>query len=137
MLTYTGFIAAFPEFSTTAQALVELQIENALNFVSTEKAIGDRLKNRDYAAYLITAHLLTIGKGISEGRPVQAIFNAAEGSVNIGFIPPPIENGFQFWLAATPYGQQLWALLSVASVGGFMAGGYPARAGMRKTNGNF
>jgi hypothetical protein len=137
MLDYAGFIAAFPEFSTTAQALVELQIENALNFVSTEKAIGDRLKNRDYAAYLITAHLLAIGKKISLGQPIQAVLQGTEGTITVGFVPPPVQNGFQFWLSATPYGQQLWALLSVSSVGGFMTGGYPARAGIRKTNGNF
>ena len=135
-----NFRAQFPQFADPllfSDTSIQLYFDMATSYVSDQNCGSLRDAARLLALYLMTAHLLVIFDGIANGRPVQAIQNAAEGTVNVGFVPPPAANGWQWWLAATSYGQQLWALLLNKSVGGFYVGGAYVRAGMRRTNGGF
>jgi hypothetical protein len=49
--------------------------------------------------------------------------------VNVSLTPPPLKNQWQWWLSISPWGQQLWALLQVNSVGGHYIGGSPVLSG--------
>ena len=57
--------------------------------------------------------------------------------VTVTNMPPPVKNGWQFWLATTPYGMQLWALLKRMAGAGLYIGGLPERRAFRKVFGTF
>lgn len=139
-LNITNFRLQFPQFADVTawpDATIQMYFDMATSYVSNENAGYLRDAPRLLALYLMTAHLLAIADGINNDRPVQAYMNATEGTVSVGFVPPPAANGWQWWLSSTPYGQQLWALLLSKSVGGFYIGGEYNRAGFRRTNGGF
>lgn len=91
------------------------------------------------ALNLMTGHLTQIAAMLvaDPGAVVGPVANAAEGSVSLGLVPAPATSGWTYWLASTPYGQQLWALLSVKSAGGLMVGGSLERASFRQAGGFF
>lgn len=95
----------------------------------------------ELARKLLTAHLVHLAHGIassgSVGTSVGAVQSASEGSVSVSFTTPPTRSGWQFWLSSSPYGLQLWALLSTASAGGLYIGGLPEREAFRKVGGVF
>lgn len=95
---------------------------------------GDTLQ---LALNLITAHLAQSFLLIGNGQTPGIVTGATEGSVSISMAAPPTKSGWQFWLASTPYGMQLWALLQTLTVGGFTIGGLPETAGFRRTYGVF
>jgi len=135
-----NFRLQFPQFADPllfSDISIQLYFDMATSYISDQNVGSLRDAARLLALYLMTAHLLVIFDGIANDRPVQAIQNAAEGTVNVGFVPPPAANGWQWWLSSTQYGQQLWALLLNKSVGGFYVGGAYVRSGMRRTNGGF
>jgi hypothetical protein len=92
------------------------------------------------ALNLMTAHLAQtftmIASGAGTGTP-GLVTGATEGSVSISMTPPPAKNAWQFWLSSTPYGLQLWALLSSLLVGGITIGGHPERSSFRRSYGVF
>ena len=56
---------------------------------------------------------------------------SAIDKVQITAIPVPLKNQWGWWLSISGYGQQLWALLQVNSVGGFYIGGSPILTSFR------
>ncbi|MGV7078486.1 DUF4054 domain-containing protein [Testudinibacter sp. P80/BLE/0925] len=92
----------------------------------------------DHAYQLMTAHLLFVtDKARSGNASSGAVQSATEGSVSVSFAAPPTRNGWEFWLSGSPYGAQLWALLSSLSAGGLYIGGLPERKAVRKVGGVF
>lgn len=88
------------------------------------------------ALYLMTAHLLALSLLIAQGQTPGIVVNAGIDKITVGIEPPPAPNQWQYWLQTTGYGQQLLALLQVASVGGFfIPGGVPGRSGFQFGNG--
>ena len=86
----------------------------------------------------MTAHLLFLNKKIDDGNNATgAVQSATEGSVSVSFTAPPSRDGWEYWLSSTPYGVQLWALLSGLMVGGAYIGGLPERKAVRKVGGVF
>ena len=92
---------------------------------------------RVYALQLMLAHLLRIQDLIDQGLPDQVVTSASERDVSVSLSEPPSSSTWDYWLGSTPYGRQLLAMLSAASVGGFYVGGSPERRGFRKINGGF
>lgn len=98
---------------------------------------GDRLQT---ALNLLTAHLVQLDNAIRAGGSSAAVGPLASASIDkvaVSLVAPPIRNGWQYWLASTPYGQQLWALLRAAAAPGFMIGGSRERSAFRKVGGRF
>lgn len=90
------------------------------------------------ALNLMTGHLTQIAAQMAAGQTsVAPLTGATEGSVSLSLQPPPATSGWQYWLASTPYGIQLWALLGVKSAGGLMVGGSLERASFRQAGGGF
>jgi hypothetical protein len=90
------------------------------------------------ALNLMTAHLTQLSNMLAAGQTTAApVTGATQGSVTISMQPPPATSGWQFWLATTPYGLQLWALLSQRVAGGLIIGGSLERAAFRKSGGRF
>lgn len=134
----TAFQAQFPEFASTSPATLNGYWAMATQYITSADGClfaGDALQ---LALYLMTAHIAKLMTDVSAGNtPGGPATGASEGSVSISMAPPPFRNGWQFWLSTTPYGQQLWALLSVRSAGGFYIGGSFERASFRKAGGVF
>lgn len=89
---------------------------------------------------LLTAHigqlLLAAARGATRAGVVTS---AAVDKVSVGYAPPPYRSGWAYWLVQSPYGQQLQAMLSAASTGGFYLGGtvVPERSAFRGPGGFF
>ncbi len=97
---------------------------------------GDALQ---LALNLMTGHLTQIAGMLTAdpGAVIAPVAGATEGSVSLNVVPAPADNGWRYWLASTPYGTQLWALLSVKAAGGMMVGGSLERASFRQAGGGF
>lgn len=142
------FRAQFPEFADTTKypaAQISAYWSMASLFISSDDCpynslSGDRLVA---ALNMLTAHLLMLGiqartaSGTVSGKSGGFTTSASVGEVSVAKLAPPVSDGWQFWLAGTPYGQMLWALLSMLSVGGFSVGGLPEREAYRKVGGVF
>lgn len=89
------------------------------------------------ALTLMTAHLAKSFLMIGAGQTAVVVSGSTEGSVSVSLVAPPVRGAWQWWLATTAYGQQLWALLQVQSAGGFYVGGSMERAAFRKAGGVF
>lgn len=85
---------------------------------------------------LMTAHLTWTNQLLLKGNTATGIATGAGiDKINVSLQAPPITNGWQHWLATTPYGLQLWALLRAVSRGGFVVGGLPERDAFRNVYG--
>lgn len=142
-LDIATFRTLFPEYAnvtTYPDALITIKWGLALGYVSDRNCGRLRDDQREYAIYLVVAHLLRMdamiasGGGLGDGGVVQS---ATIDKVSVALVPPPVTSAWDWWLQQTPYGSQLLALLSAASVGGFYVGGLPERAAFRKVGGRF
>lgn len=87
---------------------------------------------------LMTAHLLAIGTGAAAGTGGSGVVTGSTiDKVSVTLMAPPARTAWAFWLSGSPYGAQLWALLSMRSAGGFFIGGSPEREGFRRVGGGF
>lgn len=75
------------------------------------------------ALNLMTAHLAALSVMIANNELPAIPISAGIDKINITTEPPPLKTQFQYWLSTTPYGQQLLAMLQVASVGGLYVPG--------------
>lgn len=90
---------------------------------------GDRLQ---LALDLMTAHLTWLNKLIVSGNTnIAPVAGATIDKVTVTLVPPESKSEWKYWLNTTPYGQQLLALLRIASRGGGIVGGTPERAAFR------
>lgn len=128
-VTSDDFINDFPEFSSVQIATIDSYITQAECYISTEDYGILKANARKLAIELMTAHLLTLWKRISEDNQSQATFvsSANIGSVNVSLAPPNNRNQYEFWLNLTIYGTRLWALLSSVTPCGFYVAGSPQR----------
>lgn len=110
-LTTQAFIAQFPEF--TNNEYIDAMIGRATNYVDIHCGyICD--KKKQYAIFLLTAHLLTIHGNIASGETSGGVQTGASiDKVSVSYAPPPFTNGFEYWLSQTLYGQELLALINI------------------------
>lgn len=128
-VTADDFINDFPEFTSMNVATINSYITQAQCYISTDDYGILKADARQLAIELMTAHLLTLWKRISEDGQSQATFVASAniGSVNVSLAPPNNHNQYEFWLNLTIYGTRLWALLSSVTPCGFYVAGSPQR----------
>lgn len=145
------FRAQFPEFADAVAYppfLIEAYWDLASSFIDTTDSPCRILTGKALVAAMnmLAAHLLILGiragAGPSPGGTPgseQGGFetSATVGDVSVAKLAPPAKDGWQWWLASTPYGQMLWAMLGVLAVGGLSIGGLPEREGFRKVGGVF
>lgn len=138
-MNITDFRKMYPIFEDLDDSMIELWAEVAEEHLKASWVLNG--KRLDIAMKLMTAHLLHINVGAeSDGGSAQnggIVASASEGSVSVSFATPPTKNAWQHWLAGSPYGLQLWALLKQWSAAGFYIGGLPERKAVRKVGGVF
>jgi Protein of unknown function (DUF4054) len=138
-----AFRALFPVFANTIQypaAAIQIYWNTATAYVSNRYGGcytgGMTLAQQTLALNQMTAHLYCLSGLIAAGQTPGIMVGATIDKISVTMEPPPAPNQWQYWLQTTPYGQQLLALLQVASVGGFYAAsGVPGRAGFQFGNG--
>ncbi|WGN90780.1 head completion protein [Burkholderia phage vB_BglM_WTB] len=144
-----AFRAQFPEFADDTAyppSLIMGYFNTATLFIQGSQWQCAALSGGRLAAALnmLTAHLMTLAR---QRDPSQQDGNADDqggyttsatiGEVSVAKLAPPAKDGWEFWLAQTPYGQMLWGLLQLLAVGGFSLGGLPERNAFRKVGGLF
>ena len=134
-----AFRAQFPAFASTTQYPSEVLLGYwssavcALGSYDTRGLSGDC---RQRALYLMTAHLAHMAFLISIGQTsVGVVTGATIDKVTVSMQAPAASSGWQSWLYLSPYGMQLWAMLSAKAVGGFYVGGLPERDAFRSVYG--
>ena len=134
------FRALFPPYENCELSVLHAFWETATAYVSDVNGGcytgGMTLAQRRLALNQMTAHLLFLNGVIASGNTPGVTTGATIDKVSVTLQPPPAPNQWQYWLNQSPYGQQLLALLQLASVGGFYASSaIPGRAGFRFGNG--
>lgn len=142
-LDITTFRLLFPEFvnaTTFPDAYIQAQWDAAVAAMGDQDGwalAGASLKT---ALNYLTAHLMKLNVLIASGGGggvTGVVTGATIDKVSVQMAAPTTRGGWQYWLASTPYGMQLWALLSMKSAGGLYIGGRPERRAFRKVYGNF
>lgn len=140
----TNFRLLFPAFADTVKfpdAYLTAQWAMATAYISpwdSRLAAGNKLQQ---ALNLMTAHLMQLNVSIAAGGAtpsVGVLQSATIDKVSVTMAAPPTgTSGWKYWLASSPYGLQLWALLRMLAGPGFYIGGLPERAAFRKVGGVF
>lgn len=135
----TEFRKMFPAFKSVEDGTIELWKNVADEYLKASWMLNGKQFNT--AIKLMTAHLIHCNCDVQgngeEFSDVGVVVSASEGSVSASFAAPPTKNAWQHWLASSPYGLQLWALLKQLSASGFYVGGLPERRAVRKVGGVF
>lgn len=138
-----AFRLAFPPFADPVKfsdAFIQIQFDIATSYISPNVWGTMSESARTYALWLQTAHLLQLGVIIgAQGTGVPGIVTGSKvGDVQVTLASPPYGTSpWRYWLALTPYGAQLLALLDTQAAGGWYVGGLPERAAFRKVGGVF
>lgn len=112
-LTDSVFIAEYPEFENEPN--IDLFLNRAILYFDKCTCFCDREKQ--YIVFLLTAHLLTQNNEIQEGDISGGIQTSASiDKISVSVAPAPYEDGFEYWLSQTKYGQQLLAFINIKTI---------------------
>jgi len=139
-LDIPAFRLAFPAFASESaypDATITLRWGDATVFLGAYDGCLLSGVGLQSALNYLTAHLLASFTLIAQGQTSVVVTGSTVDKVSVSLQPPPAKTGWQWWLSTTPYGLQLWALLSARSAGGYYVGGRPERAAFRKVLGRF
>lgn len=138
-LNITDFRTLFPEFTVALHpdATVTMNWDTATLFISDQSYGWMSDAQRQRALELMTAHTMLLSKNISDGETPKIVNSSSIDKISVTAEPPKITTQFHYWLALTPYGTQLLALLKMDSVCGMYAGGRNERSAFRKVGGSF
>lgn len=134
---------AFRNVQCPTDAMLRAYFATACLYVSPDGAGGccggfddDQ---RALACNLMTAHVAAMFDAATKGQPTGIVTQATIDKVSVTVKAPPVQNNsvFQHWLAQSPYGQMLLAMLNQAAAGGAYIGGSPERFGFRRVGGGF
>ena len=134
------FRQQFPAFADSViypDPQLEMWWGIATDYISKNNTGYLKDASRSYALNLMTAHLQVLSTQAATGEDSGVMQSAGIDKISVSLVPPPIKNGWQYWLNQTTYGKQLLALLSVKGVGGLYIGGLPEKSAFRKVYGVF
>lgn len=140
----TLFRAMFPPFAnstTYPDMTLQSYWDTATCFISNKNLGSLTGVCRQKAINYMTAHLLqltiTIGNNAANAKTPFVLQSATIDKITVTTKPPEFKNDWQWWLATTPYGMTLYALLFSRAIGGYFIGGLPERAAFRSVGGIF
>lgn len=151
MYNDAAFRAQFPEFADPVAypaLTIGLFFTLAATFVGGDSSPYSMLQGAQLQATLnyLTAHLLVLSNqqnpatngGESPGQDQGGFIQSSTISeISVSKLAPPATDGWQYWLASTPYGTALWALMSIIAVGGLSIGGSNPGGSFRTEGGVF
>lgn len=140
IITVDDWRAAFPEFAnieTYPDAYLQRFLTMATAFISTRN-FRLRPSVRILAIQLMAAHLLTLAHTDAAGNAINTdgtagttVTSASIDGVSVSMQAPLAGDAFAQWIQTTPYGRQLWALLTVNNPTGVFYVGTPRLHGIR------
>lgn len=135
-----AFRVTYPQFASVGSfpdALLQAYFETSAVYLGKRLNCNYFMNNPRLilALNLMTAHFASISAMIASGNTPGIMTGATIDKISITMEPPPVESQFAWWLNQTPYGAQLYALLSIVSVGGAYFGGRPEIPGFRRGGG--
>lgn len=140
VIDYATFRILFPAFAnatTYPNAVLDVFWASAVSFLGDYDGCLLSGAGLQSALNFMTAHLLQSNVLLQSGQTAVIVTGSTVDKVSVQLMPPPVKSAWQWWLFTTPYGVQLWALLSAQSGGGFYVGGRPEQSAFRKVGGRF
>lgn len=135
VLDVAAFKLKFPEFQPQPQANIQACWDLATQYIDPNDGCVLSGTTLQAVLDLLTAHIGKLNLMATAGDAGGVVQAATEGSVSVTLVAPPVENQWQWWLAKTAYGQQVWALLSLKAAIAPFVGGSLERASFRKAGG--
>ena len=133
-----AFRKQFPEFADVAafpDEMLTMYWEMAHSFLQPDcSPLGASV---GLGMRFMEAHLLHLSRAASRGQAGGFVTRGVVDKVDVSVLAPPTDSMFEWWLAQTPYGQQLAALMQSFMVGGFSVGGAPESSAFRQYGGEF
>jgi len=130
----TAFRVDYPAFASVTSfpdTTLSAYFDTAGYYLANDN-YGDLIDDGRYKALtLMTAHLAALSGMIASGQTPGLVQSSSIDKISVSLVPPPVKSQFMWWLCLTPYGQQLSALLTANSAGGFFIGGSSTRGGFR------
>lgn len=118
------FLRAFQDTAKYPQAMLEADIELALQYIHETDCCLLKGKTRRLAIYYMAAHIQTLQDKIASGDTSTGIQTSASiDKVSVSVAPPPYKDQYEYWLNQTPYGAMYLSLLnSVTGLGVYVGG---------------
>lgn len=132
-----AFRTLFPAFAAQPTATLEQYWPAAVTYLGDYDTALLYGAGRQQALYLMMAHLIELGQMAQRGQSPGFVVMSRIDKISVQLAQPPARDAWSYWLMLTPYGVQLWALLSQRAAGGFYVGGLPERAAFRQVGGGF
>lgn len=116
------FYAEYPEFNIPEyKTICPRAFRQAKTYISIKNNCWLRDEKRKLTIYLLTAHLSLlifkaqggIAGGSGAGSGGGMVQSASVGEVSVTYLQIPNLDQWSYWLAQTPYGQELLALLDM------------------------
>lgn len=132
---HVAFAAQYPEFASVNSGVLTGYWNMATGYISPVDGCQMSGAILLQVLYLLTAHIAKCFALIAAGQASGVVTSAAQGSVSVGFAPPPVRDGWDYWLSTTQYGLMLRGMLKIQSMAIQSVGGQPNAAAYRKTGG--
>lgn len=131
VVSLSEFYSEYPEFNTDQYSTIcPIALRQSKTFISINNCGRLTDDKRKTAIYLMSAHLSVLSLRnqtnitSSGGSTAGIVASAAVGEVNVSYQQIPTDKSmFDYWLATTPYGLELLALLEMLSTIPFYVGG--------------
>ena len=127
--TFRTQFVAFANVTTFPEATLQMNWNTAGNIIANTSYGFLASQGGSLPISLMTAHLTALSVMIANGELPSIAVAAGIDKINVTLMPPPLKDQFAYWLCTTPYGQQLYAMLQVAAVGGLYSPGGLGTAG--------
>ncbi len=132
IVSLAEFYTEYPEFNTEVyKTICPRSFRMAKIYIPIKNNCFLKDEQRKTAIYLLTAHLsllnfnaangVTAGSGGSSGGGV--VQSASVGEVSVSYAQIPNMDDWSYWLAQTPYGQELLAFFELFASGPVYIGG--------------
>ena len=133
MVQFRQMFPAFQSGMRFPDPMIEAYYAVAGSYIDqAENPSGLNGSTLQWALQLMTAHLLFIADKSGSGQQSGIKTSASTGDVSVSWQAPEAKGSWKYWLNQSSYGQQLLALLSAKSVGGWTVGGRPETQVLRR-----
>lgn len=136
-------IQVFSDVATYPDAFLQVFWDQAVAMADAHSGCIISGASRMLMLNLLMAHIMSLyglpSKGAKIKTPNQGGFVSSStiDKISVSKVAPPTSSMFDWWLAQSPWGQQLLALLEMFAVGGTHVGGLPESEAFRKWSGIF
>jgi hypothetical protein len=128
------FRLKYPIFDTISDDVVLRAFDSAEMFISNNTSCYLTESRLKYVLYIMTAHILQIGidNASNGGGNAGIVSSTSIDKISVSFEARLNKTSFQYFLNKTIYGEEILALFSLWSAGGYYIGGSTATLGFRR-----